>query len=133
MDENTTLTHEQVDEMLLEYVKLRQPYIEVDEDKFLQLLKNSLSLSVSEKKRVIEAIPTLSQFQFDELQKVFLEEREKFKELAGEHPEDIKKLLKKQQDEWIDLGEIYILEQQKQAVSWEDEQKIEDLKKQFGL
>jgi len=117
MDENTTLTHEQVDEMLLEYVKLRQPYIEVDEDKFLQLLKNSLSLSVSEKKRVIEAIPTLSQFQFDELQKVFLEEREKFKELAGEHPEDIKKLLKKQQDEWIDLGEIYILEQQKQAVS----------------
>jgi hypothetical protein len=48
-------------------------------------------------------VPTLSQFQFDELNKVFTEEREKFRELAKEHPEDIKKLVAKQQAEWLQL------------------------------
>lgn len=101
----------------------------VDEAEFLDLLKNSLSLNVSEKKRVIDAVPTLSQFQFDELKKVFSEEREKFRELAKEHPEDIKKLLKKQQEEWVTLGEIYVNEQAKKEVENEDEQKIDDIKK----
>jgi hypothetical protein len=66
-------------------------------------LKHSLSLNTVEKKRVVDAVPTLSQFQFDELKKVFTEEREKFRELAKEHPEDIKKLVAKQQAEWIQL------------------------------
>jgi hypothetical protein len=56
-----------------------------------------------EKKRVVDAVPTLSQFQFDELIKVFTEERGKFKDLAKEHPEDIKKLVAKQQAEWKEL------------------------------
>jgi hypothetical protein len=60
-------------------------------------------LNTVEKKRVVDAVPTLSQFQFDELKKVFTEEREKFRELAKEHPEDIKKLVAKQQAEWIQL------------------------------
>jgi reverse gyrase len=87
----------------LELIKLHISTVVVDEEEFLDLLKNSLSLNVSEKKRVIDAVPTLSQFQFDELKKVFVEEREKFRELAKEHPEDIKKLLKKQQEERIIL------------------------------
>lgn len=82
MDENQVLTVTQVDEIVLDLVKLHLPIVEVDEAEFLDLLKNSLSLNVSEKKRVIDAVPTLSQFQFDELKKVFVEERVKFRELA---------------------------------------------------
>ena len=133
MSENQALNAKQVDEIVLDLIKLHLPIVEVDESEFLDLLKNSLSLNVSEKKRVIDAVPTLSQFQFDELIKVFVEERTKFRELAGEHPEDIKKLLKKQQEEWITLGEIYVNEQAKKAVAWQDEQKIDDIKKSLGL
>ncbi len=57
------------------------PLSEFDEKTFLDLLEHSLSLSVTEKKRVIDAIPTLSQFQIDELTKVFVDEREEFKKL----------------------------------------------------
>ena len=109
------------------------PIVNVDETEFLDLLKNSLSLNTSEKKRVVDAVPTLSQFQFDELKKVFVEEREKFRELAKEHPEDIKKLLKKQQDERISIWEIYKNEQAKKQVESQDEQKIDDIKKSLGL
>ncbi len=133
MSENQALNAKQVDEIVLDLIKLHLPIVEVDESEFLDLLKNSLSLNVSEKKRVIDAVPTLSQFQFDELTKVFVEERTKFRELAGEHPEDIKKLLKKQQEEWITLGEIYVNEQAKKAIAWQDEQKIDDIKKSLGL
>jgi len=45
----------------------------------------------------------LTQFQFDELTKVFLEERQKFRDLAKEHTDDIKKLVEKQKNEWIEL------------------------------
>ena len=133
MEENQVQKASEVDEMVLDLLKLHLPIVEVDEVEFLDLLKNSLSLNVSEKKRVVDAVPTLSQFQFDELKKVFIEEREKFRELAGEHPEDIKKLLKKQQEEWITLGEIYVNEQAKKAIAWQDEQKIDDIKKSLGL
>lgn len=133
MSENQTMTAEEVDAIVLELIKLHLPIIEVDEAEFLDLLKNSLSLNVNEKKRVVDAVPTLSQFQFDELKKVFVEERVKFRELAWEHPEDIKKLLKKQQEEWITLGEIYKNEQAKKATQWQDEQKIDDIKKSLWL
>ena len=116
MSENQTFSVNEVDAIILDLIKLHLPIVEVDEAEFLDLLKNSLSLNVSEKKRVIDAVPTLSQFQFDELKKVFVEERVKFRELAGEHPEDIKKLLKKQQEEWLTLGEIYKNEQAKKAI-----------------
>lgn len=133
MEENQVLNEKQVDEIVLDLLKLHLTIVEVDEVEFLDLLKNSLSLNVSEKKRVVDAVPTLSQFQFDELKKVFVEERAKFRELAVEHPEDIKKLLKKQQEEWLELWEIYKLEQAKKAVEWQDEQKIDDIKKSLWL
>ena len=133
MDESLTLTVWEVDIIVLDLIKLHLEEVVVDEQEFLDLLKNSLSLNVSEKKRVIDAVPTLSQFQFDELKKVFLEERVKFRELAGEHPEDIKKLLVKQQEEWLVLWDLYKAEQQAAEVQNEDEQKIEDIKKSLGL
>ncbi len=133
MDESLTLTVWEVDIIVLDLIKLHLDEVVVGEEEFLDLLKNSLSLNVTEKKRVIDAVPTLSQFQFDELKKVFLEERVKFRELAGEHPEDIKKLLVKQQEEWLVLWDLYKAEQQAAEVQNEDEQKIEDIKKSLGL
>lgn len=70
-------------------------YIEVDKKVFTQLLLNSLSLSLIEKERVFSALPTLTQFQVDELLKVFLDESAKFAELYEEHPDDLCKLVAK--------------------------------------
>jgi methyl coenzyme M reductase alpha subunit len=101
------ITEAEVDSIVLDLLKLHSEAVQVDVEVFSDLLKHSLSLNTMEKKRVIDAVPTLSQFQFDELAKVFTEEREKFRELAKDHPEDIKKLLAKQQAEWMQLGDLY--------------------------
>jgi len=102
MEENQ-IKEEEVNSIILKLINLHSDEIEVNSEDFTDLLKFSLSLNTMEKKRVVDAVPTLSQFQFDELTKVFTEERTKFKELAKEHPEDIKKLVAKQQAEWIEL------------------------------
>ncbi len=127
------MSEQQVDAMLLELLQAHNEAVTVDEPEFLDLLKHSLSLNTMEKKRVIDAVPTLSQFQFDELTKVFSEERVKFRDLAGQHPDDIKKLVAKQQSEWIQLGDIYVIEADKKAAGNEDQDKIDDLKANLGL
>ncbi len=127
------ITEEEVDKIISDLIKKHLPEVDIDEAKFLDLLKHSLSLNTMEKKRVIDAVPTLSQFQFDELTKVFTEEREKFKELAWEHPDDIKKLLKKQQSEWKMLGDLYISEVENKAKEEEAKKKEEEIKKSLGL
>ena len=133
MSENIQNNQEQTDTLILSLLDLHSEEVTVDTPDFLDLLKHSLSLNTMEKKRVIDAAPTLSQFQFDELKKVFVEERGKFRELAQEHPEDIKKLLLKQQNEWDELGEIYAREQvQKEQQSVESDQ-IDDIKAGLGL
>ena len=101
------ISEAEVDAIISDLLTLHSPAVQVDVAVFHDLLKHSLSLNTMEKKRVVDAVPTLSQFQFDELAKVFSEEREKFRELAKDHPEDIKKLLAKQQAEWIQLGDLY--------------------------
>jgi len=127
------ITEQQVDKIILDLIKKHLEDVKVDEEKFLDLLKHSLSLNTMEKKRVVDAVPTLSQFQFDELTKVFTEEREKFRELAKEHPEDIKKLLKKQQSEWIMLWDLYMAELENKAKEDEAKRKEEEIKKSLGL
>ncbi len=127
------ITVAEVDALILDLLKLHDTEIEIDVSVFLDLLKHSLSLNTMEKKRVIDAVPTLSQFQFDELTKVFLFLFEKFKELAWEHPEDIKKLVIKQQEEWLQLGDIYKMEAKQEEATNEEQKKIDDLKSQFGL
>jgi len=101
MSDIVQINEEEVDKIVLKLLNKHSKIVKVEVPEFLDLLKHSLSLNTMEKKRVIDAAPTLSQFQFDELKKVFMEEREKFKDLAKEHPDDIKKLLSKQQTEWI--------------------------------
>jgi len=127
------ITEKEVDKIVLKLLKGHLEEVKVDEEKFLDLLKHSLSLNTAEKKRVIDAVPTLSQFQFDELTKVFEEERIKFRELAKEHPDDIKKLLKKQQVEWLQLGDIYKAEEENKKKQEEAKKKEEEIKKSLGL
>jgi hypothetical protein len=71
---------EKLNNIFLELI-LNHPLTTFDEEYFLDLLEHSLSLNVYEKKRVIDAVPNLSQFQIDELIKVFVDEREEFKKL----------------------------------------------------
>lgn len=130
---NMGITEKDVDALVFDLIKLHLEVIKINETEFLDLLKHSLSLNTMEKKRVVDAVPTLSQFQFDELSKVFIEEREKFKELSKEHPEDIKKLLGKQQKEWLQLGDLYKMENQDKKKQETDKKQIDDLKSQFWL
>lgn len=109
------------------------PLTEFDEKEFVNLLENSLSLSVSEKKRVVDAIPTLSQHQIDELKKVFTEEREEFRKLMPKEAETIKKLVTDKRAEWKQLKQIYIDELKNRQKTNEDQNKIDDLKKSLGL
>lgn len=112
---------------------LAHPLTTFDEQSFMDLLEHSLSLSTFEKKRVIDAIPTLSQFQIDELVKVFEDERVEFRKLMPTEGEIIKWLVVKAQNEWEQLKDIYIEEQKAQAVANADAQKAEELKKSLGL
>lgn len=127
------ISETEVDSIVLDLLKLHSETVKVDVEVFHDLLKHSLSLNTMEKKRVIDAVPTLSQFQFDELAKVFSEERDKFRELAKDHPEDIKKLLGKQQAEWLHLGDLYRAELENKSKEEEDKAKEEEIKKNLGL
>jgi len=75
--------------------------VKVNKLDFISLLANSMSLDMEEKQRVIKQIPELSQFQTDELQKVWYSENEKFfGEFYQEYPNDIIKLLFHRLEEW---------------------------------
>ena len=127
------MNDKQVDSLVLEKLSLHQDWIIVDKEFFLDLLKHSLSLNVTEKQRVIDSVPTLTQFQFDELTKVFLEERQKFRDLAKEHTDDIKKLVEKQKNEWIELWELYFIADKSEQMAKDDQAKIDDIKSQLWL
>ena len=127
------ITDVEVDKIVLELMRGHSESVTVNPEEFTDLLKHSLSLNTMEKKRVVDAVPTLSQFQFDELTKVFVEERVKFKELAKQHPEDIKKLLAKQQAEWLQLWDLYRAELENKSKMNEDKKKEDEIKKSLGL
>ncbi|MDD2486914.1 MAG: hypothetical protein PHS92_00900 [Candidatus Gracilibacteria bacterium] len=109
------------------------PLTSFEEVAFLDLLEHSLSLNVFEKKRVIDSIPNLSQFQIDELIKVFVDEREEFKKLLSTEGEAIKELVMKQKEGWNQLKDIYVQEGLKKDSEGQDQAKIDDLKNSLGL
>lgn len=108
------------------------PLSEFDEAAFIDLLEHSLSLSVFEKKRVIDAIPTLSQFQIDELVKVFEDEREEFKKLLSKEGDTIRELVVKAKEGWNQLRDIYLGEKVAREKAGEDQAKIDALKAALG-
>jgi hypothetical protein len=62
------ITAPEVSKIAVEIIKRDiQEGVELDIEAFINLLMYSLSLTVSEKKRVIDSTPKLSQFQFDSL------------------------------------------------------------------
>ncbi len=100
-----------------------------DEQKFLTLLRGSISLTRDEKWRIIQAMPKLSQFQIDELQKILEEERRKFGELSPKHLLQLMKLEQKHAEDWKDLQALMIQKSAKQ----EEQSQVQDIRKQLGL
>lgn len=100
-----------------------------DEQHFLRLLAGSISLSRVEKKRIIESIPKLSQYQIDELINIFEEEKKKFAALDVKHQEQLKALEAKHSQEWEALEMEYEQGEQQE----EESAAVEDIKKSLGI
>ncbi len=100
-----------------------------DEESFLTFLRGSISLTRDEKWRIIQAIPKLSQFQIDELQKILQEEKRKFSELSPKHLLQLMKLEQKHSEDWNDLQNVT----QQQGARQEEEQQADDIRKQLGI
>lgn len=105
------------------------PETNFDEQKFLTLLRGSISLTRDEKWRIIQAIPKLSQFQIDELQKILEDEKRKFSELSPKHLLQLMRLEQKHSEDWKDLQSLMIQKSTKQ----EEQGQVDDIRKQLGL
>jgi len=105
------------------------PETNFDVNKFLTLLRGSISLTRDEKWRIIQAIPKLSQFQIDELQKILDDERRKFSELSPKHLLQLMKLEQKHAEDWKDLQSVMVQQQAKQ----EEQSQADAIRKQLGL
>ena len=105
------------------------PQTVFDEQVFLTLLRSSISLTRDEKWRIIQAIPKLSQFQVDELQKILAEEQEKFRQLSPKHLLQLMRLEQKHSTDWQDLQSFNAQQQQKS----EESQQAEEIRRQLGL
>lgn len=105
------------------------PNTQFDEENFLTLLEGSISLTMEEKKRVIDAIPRLSIEQINELISIFEEEKQKFAELEKEFADDVAKL-KAEREKEIAVTEM---KEEEQGEDAEAQAEAEALKKQLGL
>lgn len=107
----------------------QHPETQFDEQLFLSLLRGSISLTRDEKWRIIQAIPKLSQFQIDELQKILDEEKRKFAELSPKHLLQLQKLEQKHTEDWRDLQSLTV----QQGAREEEAQQADEIRKQLGL
>ncbi|MCB9808504.1 hypothetical protein H6770_04600 [Candidatus Peribacteria bacterium] len=105
------------------------PETQFDEQRFLSLLRGSISLTRDEKWRIVQAIPKLSQFQIDELQKILDEERRKFSELSPKHLLQLQKLEQKHTEDWKDLQSINV----QQGTREHEQQQADEIRKNLGL
>jgi hypothetical protein len=105
------------------------PSTSFDEQLFLTLLRGSISLTRDEKWRIIQAVPKLSQFQIDELQKILEEERRKFAELSPKHLLQLMKLEQKHSQDWTDLQTVSV----QQEAAQQEQQQAEEIRKSLGL
>lgn len=110
-------------------VKVPPHSLQFDEQYFLHLLAGSISLTKDEKRRIVESIPKLKQTQIDELVRIFEEERRKFAELGEEHVSQLEKLARQHYEDWMDIE----MHQEQESKAHEDQQKVDDLRKQLGL
>lgn len=130
--EDTTPANFQLGQLFTDGIKIKlaeHPETKFDEMNFLTLLASSISLSKAEKKRIVDAIPKLKQWQIDELINIFTEEKQKFAQLSKKHVPQLEKLAKQHYEEWrdIEVGE------EQQSASTEDAAKAEEIRKNLGL
>jgi len=105
------------------------PSTQFDEKKFLELLAKSISLTKTEKQRIITSITKLSQYQIDELMRIFEEEQKKFSELNQKHENQLKAIEDKHKDDWSDI-EMQSKQDEKKK---KDDDEATKLRKQMGL
>lgn len=110
-------------------IKLQEHETEVNENYFISLIAWSISLSIDEKKKIIENFWSLNQFQVDELIKIFEEEKWKFSALDIKHKEQLDKLQQQHKIAW----EAYEAEQQQKEEVETEEGEAEDIRKSLGL
>lgn len=98
------------------------------EAKFSQLLAQSISLTKKEKQNIIKSIPQLSQYQIDELTKIFIKEKAQFQKLKN-NTQGLKDIEAKHKKDWNDI-EIQAKAEVKQK---EDAKSAADIRKKLGL
>ncbi len=103
--------------------------LQLDANKFINLLAGSISLTKDEKKKIVDSVPKLRQQQVDELIRIFEEERAKFVELSPKHGAQLKKLELEHLADWKDIELMY----KSESKGKEDDAAAEDLRKQLGL
>ncbi len=81
-----------------------------------------------EKKRIIEALPRLTQNQVDELMRILEEEKDKFSALDVEHKPQLDTLQAKHEQEWSELEMEMTAGEKKQA----EDAKAEEIRKQLS-
>lgn len=130
--EDNTPANFQLGQLFTDGIKLKlpeHPETKFDDDQFISLLASSISLSKAEKKRIVDAIPKLKQWQVDELMNIFTEEKQKFAQLSKKHVPQLEKLAKQHYEEWRDLE----LGQEQVGKTEEDKAKAEEIRKSLGL
>ena len=85
------------------WIDLDLPY-EIDRE-FLKYISRSISLSIEEKEQILEKYDELSDFQKNELIKIFQEERERFIEIAPENFDQLLELYNEHLKKWNDMVE----------------------------
>ena len=100
-----------------------------DEEYFIRLLAGSISLSKTEKKKIVDSIPKLKQSQIDELIRIFEEEKQKFAALSQKHVPQLEKLAQQHYNEWMELED----EVEKSKRQEEDQSKADEIRKNLGL
>lgn len=109
------------------------PLTNFDEVKFLDLLEHSLSLSVFEKKNIIDQIPNLSQEQIDALMELFETERIDYRKLMPTEGDTIRQWVIAAQNNWEQLKDMYLEEKRALEQSRLDAEKADEIKKSLGL
>lgn len=130
--EDTTPANFQLGAMFTEGIKIKlpeHPDTKFDDNTFLMLLASSISLSKVEKKRIVDAVPKLKQWQVDELINIFEEEKKKFAQLSKKHVPQLEKLAKQHYEDWKDLE----MGQEQQGKQEEEQQKADEIRKSLGL
>jgi len=123
-------SNQQVQQDFIASVKIPpHPNTKFDEKTFVELLAGSISLTAGEKQRIILAIPKLSQFQIDELIKIFQEEKQKFTELEKKHSEQVAELEAQHKEGFQD---IQAQKEEEERIAKEAKE-AEDIKKNLGL